>query len=280
MGGFKKVLIGCGVLAGVVVAGFVGDVAWYFHTLGPGSQPDVLKAARSAPTQAADQAVTAQVDDKIGQLRAALPWAAYLGTAVADVCSTDVPPIAFVGVKESWVPVTCTRTDTVYEAFDGDFRQHLVHLDGALAKAGWVSQDTAFPHRQGEPVGLITSYDYDHTPPRDADPSQTATAAAFPNVVRMPYTVPVTRDFTPTAIGKEPTNRYPTGGTVEVSQAPHLPTLDGGQFAHDQMLKDPSDTTTYYRAWQPYTPAQVAAAYPVHGAVIAIALSVSYGTGG
>ncbi|MBS2534690.1 hypothetical protein KGQ20_18115 [Catenulispora sp. NF23] len=277
MGGFKKVLIGCGVLAGIVVAGFVGDVAWYFHSLGPGSQPDVLKAARSAPTQAADQAVTAQVDSRTGQLRAALPWATYLGTAVEDVCKVALAPDGSFGAKQSWLPVTCTRTDTVYEAFDGDFRQHLVQLDGVLGKAGWRSTDLPPMRRQGEQPSLAGWFDYDHTPPSDPDPSQIAAAAAFPNVVRLGYDVPVTEDFAPPK-GLGP--HLPHNGTVEVSQAPRLPTLDGGQGDHDLMLKYPSVTTSYFRAWQPYNRTQVAAAYPAHGAVIAIALSVSYGTGG
>jgi len=278
MSAVEKALRGCAITAGALIALVVAMVLWYFHSLGPGPQPDVGKAARSATAETADQAVTAQVDDRIGRLRTALPWATYLGTAVADVCSTEEKPIAFVGVHESWLPVTCTRTDTLYEAFDGDFRQHLAELDTVLADAGWRPGDLTLVPRRGGTPGLAAYFDRMHEPPRDPSPSEIARAAAEPNAASMFYTVPITRDYTPPAAANAPVADHPTRGRVEVTQAPRVPSLDGGQNAHDTMLRYPSVKTSYYRTWQPYSPAQVAAAYPAHGAVIAIELDVSYGT--
>jgi len=180
MSAVEKALRGCAITAGALIALVVAMALWYFHSLGPGPQPDVGKAARSATAETADQAVTAQVDDRIGRLRTALPWATYLGTAVADVCSTEEKPIAFVGVHESWLPVTCTRTDTLYEAFDGDFRQHLAELDTVLADAGWRPGDLTLVPRRGGTPGLAAYFDRMHEPPRDPSPSEIARAAAEP----------------------------------------------------------------------------------------------------
>lgn len=276
MSALQKLLRGCAITAGALIALIVGAAFWYFHSLEPGPQPDVAKAARSATAAAADQAVTAQVDDRIGRLRAALPWAAYLGTAVSDVCSTEEKPIAAIGAKESWLPVTCTRTDTVYEAFDGDFRQRLAQLDTVLDTAGWRLADPNPSQVRGDRPGLLSQVDYMHELSPDPSPSEIARAAAEPNVARQGYVVPIDRDFAPPAAGSLPSSA--SNGTVEVTQAPNLPILDAGQNAHDTMLKYPSVTTSYYRTWQPYTHAQVAAAYPAHGAVVAIELSVIYGT--
>lgn len=278
MSAFEKMLRGCAIIAGSLIALVVGVALWYVHSLGPGPQPNVGKAARSATAEAADQAVAAQVDDRIGRLRAALPWATYLGTAVADMCSTEEKPVAAFGAQESWLPVTCTRTDTLYEAFDGDFRQHLAELDTVLAAAGWRPGDVTLLPRRGGTPGLAASFDRMHEPARDPTPAQIAQAAAEPNAAGMYYTVPITPDYTPPAVTNAPVTDHLTRGRVEVTQAPHIPSLDGGQGAHDIMLRYPSVKTSYYRTWQPYSLAQVAVAYPAHGAVVAIELDVSYGT--
>ncbi|MEY9934302.1 hypothetical protein ABH926_008967 [Catenulispora sp. GP43] len=94
-----------------------------------------------------------------------------------------------------------------------------------------------------------------------------------PKYAKMPYIVPITPDFPPAAGLAVATN-----ATIEVTLAPELPELDGGQNAHDSSVRFPS-SGLYYQAWQPYSPAQVAAAYPAHSAVIAIELAVDYGTG-
>ncbi|MEY9862459.1 hypothetical protein ABH935_008107 [Catenulispora sp. GAS73] len=271
-----KLAGGCAVIVAVPLVWLGVSVYSTEQNMEPESQPDVVKAAQSAIARSADQAVSAQVDSRIGQVRAALPWAAYLGTTVADVCRTVYTPSAFFGARSTWSPVTCTRTDTVYEAFDGDFKQRLAQLDGALDGAGWRPQGQVVLPKQERP-GLVAELDTTSQVPRDADSSQIAAAALRSNVVKLTYYVPITNDFTP-----------PTGTAayadkpcqVEVTRAPHLPDLDDGTSDHDRALKDPSAGTSYYRAWQPYSPAQVATAYPAHSGVIAITLSVRYGTGG
>ncbi|WP_194916804.1 hypothetical protein [Catenulispora rubra] len=239
---------GCAVILAVPLVWFGVSVFSSFQRMEPESQPDVVKAAQSATARSADQAVSAQVDSRVGQVRAALPWAAYLGTTVADVCQTVHTPSGSFGARSTWSPVTCTRTDTVYEAFDGDLQQRLAQLDGVLGGAGW------------RPLGQVAAPKQDRS-----------------GVVKLPYYVPITRDFTP------PTGTAAYGEQacqVEVTRAPHLPDLDDGTAAHDLALKDPSAGTSYYRAWQPYSPAQVATAYPAHSAVVAFTLSVRYGTSG
>jgi hypothetical protein len=233
MSAFEKALRGCAIIAGALIALVVGMFLWYAHSLGPGPQPDVQKAARSATAEAADQAVTAQV--------------------------------------------ICTRTDTLYEAFDGDFRQHLTDLDTVLGNAGWRPENVTLVPRHGGTPGLAANFDHLHELPQDPTPAQIAQNATEPNVASLYYTVPITRDYTPPA-ANVPVFDHPTGGLVEVTQAPHVPGLDGGQNAHDIMLRYPSVKMSYYRAWQPYTLAQVAAAFPAHSAVIAIELDVRYGT--
>ncbi|WP_441248208.1 hypothetical protein [Kitasatospora sp. McL0602] len=64
-----------------------------------------------------------------------------------------------------------------------------------------------------------------------------------------------------------------------MAQAPYLPTLDDGTAAHDVALKYPSVKTSYYVDWQQYNHAQLAtAAYPAHGAVLAISIGGNYNT--
>jgi hypothetical protein len=272
----------CGMVVGVFVAIALAMAYVYARHNAPAPEPDVAKAARSATARTGDQAVTAQVDSRIGQVRAALPWATYLGTVVADVCDTGLTPSHGEAVNRiAWTPVTCTRTDTLYEAFDGDFKQHLTQLDAALDTAGWHLVDPVMRLSPGHQAGLFSSLEDIHRPPGGATWSQINQAAALPNVVRLDYTVPVTPDFTPPA---EPEvtgvvgGGNPTGGIVEVAQAPHLPSLDDGSGRHEEAVGHPKIKTSYFRAWQPYD--QVARAYPAHGAVIAVQFSVSYGTSG
>ncbi|KDN86255.1 hypothetical protein [Kitasatospora cheerisanensis] len=179
---------GCAVVAYVVLAGLLGLAFCFWLTVRPEPQPDVEKAARSAAARAADREVTIRSDRQLDQLKAALPWADYLGTTVADVCTTStVTHMGF--ARQRWNPVTCTRTSTAYLAFDGDFRQHLALLDTAVAAAGWKTDDR-LPLRTSEPPGLVAALDHAHQPPGDATEAQLAEAAARPNEARVRYTLP------------------------------------------------------------------------------------------
>ncbi|MFC8716500.1 hypothetical protein [Kitasatospora sp. NPDC057198] len=274
MSGRGGVSRGCAAVVWVVLAGVVGAAAWVYLSLRPEPQPDVAKAARSAAARAADQEVTAESDRGLDRLRAALPWATYLGTTVADVCGTEPVNHGFALTRRTWTEVACSRTTTVYEAFDGDFQQRLGQLDAALAAAGWRPSDP--PYYLGEQGGLVGALAYAHNPGDGAGPSEAAAAAARPNVALVRYTVPVgSGSVTPAGSG---TAVLP-GGAVQVAQAPYLPTLDDGTAAHDRVLKSPSSTTSYYVDWQQYDRARLSAAYPAHAAVLALSLRVGYRTG-
>ncbi|MFE0461929.1 hypothetical protein ACFW1A_22045 [Kitasatospora sp. NPDC058965] len=262
--------------AGVVLAGILGLAGWIYLSLRPEPQPDVAKAAQSTAARAADRALTAQLDRQLDQLRAALPWATYLGTTVADSCSTGWVDHGFAITRQTWIPVTCSRATTVYEAFDGDFRPRLAQLDTALAAAGWHPDWIGTPLYRGEHPGLVAAFDDAHRPPDDPTPSESAAAAARPNVARVRYAVPISSDFVPPA-GSRTTGQ--PSATVEVAQAPYLPLLDDGTAAHDVTLKYPSVKTSYYVDWQQYSRSQLtAAAYPAHGAVLAVSIGGYYNT--
>ena len=262
-------------IIGVLLAGCLGLVVWFFLSTRPEPQPDVAKAARSASARAADQALTARMDDRMDQVRGALPWATYLGTTVADVCSTHSATASFMA-RQTWTPVTCTRTSTVYEAFDGDFKQRLSQLDAALGAAGWRPEWGGMPNKAGQEPGLVAAFDYAHQPPGDPSPSEVAEAAARPNMVNLEYTVPSTADF---VLPSGRSRYFRSGGTVDVVQAPHLPTLDDGTALHDIALKYPSDKTSYYVDWKQYSRPQLeAAAYPAYDAILAISISEPYNT--
>ncbi|MFJ9610817.1 hypothetical protein ACIRS1_31200 [Kitasatospora sp. NPDC101176] len=261
----------------MVLAGGFGLAAWIYLSLRPEPQPDVAKAAQSVTARAADRALTAQADRQLDQVRAALPWAIYLGTTVADSCSTGWVDHGLALTRRTWTPVTCSRTTTVYEAFDGDLPSRLAELDTVLATAGWHPDRTGAPLDREEHPGLVAALDYAHRPPDDPTPAQVAEAAARPNAATVQYAVPISFDFVPPASAKATARQ---GGTVDVAQAPYLPALDDGTAAHDVMLKYPSVKTSYYVDWRQYGHSQLAAAaYPAHGAVLAISISGNYNTG-
>jgi len=204
-----------------------------------------------------------------------LPWATYLGTTVADSCDTTTVNRAFFSATR-WMPVTCARTSTAYLAFDGDYRQQLALLDTTLATAGWKVEDSP-PLPLGKQPGLLTNLDYMHELPSDATAEQIARVAAEPTDVTAHYTVPIPSAFVRPDVGA---SMLGPNGTVNVVEAPRLPTVDDRTATHDRTLEYPSVKTTYFVDWQPYTRAQLAAAaYPAHGAVLAISLSAPYNTG-
>ncbi|MFJ9695571.1 hypothetical protein [Kitasatospora sp. NPDC101183] len=248
-----------------VLAVVVGLGVWLYVELRPEPQPDVEKAAHSAAAREADRVLTARLDGQVEKVKVGLPWATYLGTTVADVCSTDTVRRGFSFTRERWLPVTCTRTTTVYEAFDGDFRERLGQLDAALAAAGWSAGWTGNPMYKGQQPGLVAALDYVYG------------ARAKPGPVRVQYGVPIRDDF----VSQDPggPNRAPNG-EVEVVQGPGLPSLDGGTYLHDVYLKYPTVKTKYYVDWQPYSRERLAAdAYPAHSTVVAITVTGSYNTG-
>ncbi|MFD8596223.1 hypothetical protein ACFV1L_14615 [Kitasatospora sp. NPDC059646] len=256
----------------MLLAGFLGLAVCFWAAVRPEPQPDVEKAARSPAARAADRTATAESDRQLDRLKAALPWASPLGTTVADVCTTSaVNHMGF--ARQRWNPVTCTRTSTAYLAFDGDFRQHLVLLDTALAGAGWRTDDR-LPLRTPEPPGLAAAFDYGHQPPGDATAAQIAEAAARPDVATVRYTLPNGTGYAPPP-GADVAPAGP-GATVEVVRAPHLPALDDGTSAHDLTLKYPTVRTSWFVDWQPCSRAELAAAYPAHSAVVAVSLRFPY----
>ncbi|MFJ5924242.1 hypothetical protein ACIQF6_16745 [Kitasatospora sp. NPDC092948] len=241
----------------VILAGVLGVALWIAVALHDDPRPDVAKAARSEPARTADRAAAARMDRQLDQLRAALPWATHLGTAVADSCTTDtVPHTGF--ARTRWTAVTCTRTATAYLAFDGDFRRELGQLDTVLAAAGWKPGD-----EPGDQPGLVAACDHLHR------------ADGRPDEATVWYTPPIPSDFVlPSGDGA-----YPRGpsATVRAVQAPGLPNVDDGTDVHDRALENPSGGT-YFVDWQPYSRTRLSAAYPAHGAVLAVTVRVPYNT--
>lgn len=273
---------GCGVLACLTLAGIVGLAVHLYLSLRPEPVPDVKKLALSATARAADRNVAVQMDRQADQLRAALPWATYLGTTVADACSTDTAMTGFAITRQRWNPVTCYRATTVYEAFDGDFRQRLAQLDTVFAAAGWRAGSVATVQIPGEHPGLVSAFDWLHKPPDDPTPAEVAEAAGRRNVVSVPYySVPISSDYVPPPGQMPPVSAQSgqPGATVQVAQAPYLTTIDDGTIDHDLAVEYASLKTAYYLQWQPYTHAQLATAYPAHGAVLAICITANYNTG-
>lgn len=208
----ERVRRGCAVVAKVVLAGAVGLAVWVYLSLRPEPQPDVGKAAHSATARAADRALTVQLDGQIDRLRAALPWAAYLGTTVADVCTTDSTTTAFTFTRQRWLPVTCTRTTTMYEAFDGDFLERLGQLDAALTAAQWRADWKGYPSYPRPRPGLVAAYDYSRPSPTSGAPD----GAPLPGSASVRYDVPITSDFVPPA---DSMTRGKPSGSVEVVRA-------------------------------------------------------------
>ncbi|MFI9786616.1 hypothetical protein ACIHEI_24410 [Kitasatospora sp. NPDC051984] len=52
-----------------------------------------------------------------------------------------------------------------------------------------------------------------------------------------------------------------------------MPTIDDGTAAHDLTLE-----TRHFVDWQPYSHTQLSAAYPAHGAILAISVRLPYNT--
>ncbi|MCX4751327.1 hypothetical protein OG455_38500 [Kitasatospora sp. NBC_01287] len=258
----------------LVLLALVGAlIGWVYLSLRPDPMPNVTKAAHSPTARAADQLITPQMDAQLAGLKAALPWATPLGTGVSDLCRTVVNPTGedFLA-RETWSPVTCGRTVTLYAAFDGDLTARLGQLDTALGAAGWQPQNLS--NRPGD-HGLTGQLAYLHRPPDDPTPAEVAAAAARPNTVDLAYKVPIT-DPTPYPLpGPSTVDRQPLpiGGRVYVAQAPLVPFVDDGVAVHDD-----HSPTDYYLAWQPLPRADLAAAYPAHGAVLVITLSIGYKT--
>lgn len=250
---------GCAVIAGLAVALFVAVGLFLYFDLRAEPQPNVAKAARSDTARAEDAKLTLQIDRQLGQLRDALPWATYLGTTVADVCSTSEVDHGFAITRDTWYPVDCSRTVTVYEAFDGDLRKRLAQLDTALAAAKWTPDE--------DPPGSAAA--------RHALVKDFGSGNPVPNETSLGYSVPITSDYR-----EPPGPRAFTASraTVDVDQAPRLPTLDDGTTAHDIALENPSDKTSYYVEWHQYSQAQLATAYPAHTAVLALSIMELYNT--
>ncbi|GAA3020701.1 hypothetical protein GCM10020229_34880 [Kitasatospora albolonga] len=264
---------GCGTVALVVLPAVAGVAVWGYLSLRPEPQPGVEKVARSAAARAAGGVVSARLDGQLGQLGAALPWATRLGATVADVCETDTVDHGFAITRDTWLPVTCTRTVTVYSAFDGDFKERLRQVDTALSAAGWRAGEV--PNRAGTEGGLVEALAYAHSPGGGASAEETAVAAARPNVAWMQYTLPLKDDFVVPAEARGNGGR-PTA-TVQMAQAPHLPYLDDGTALHDVALKYPTVRTRYYVDWQQYGRDRLAAdAYPAHGAVLVVSVRAGY----
>jgi hypothetical protein len=112
------------------------------HALAGKPPPDIAPFAHSAATRAADEAAARRSSARLADLTSALPWAAPLGTSVADSCRT-LGESTFVGETKTWSTISCVRTSVLYVAFDGDVRSRLRQLDAALAAQGWAAQDGA-----------------------------------------------------------------------------------------------------------------------------------------
>ncbi|MEW2519032.1 hypothetical protein [Actinacidiphila alni] len=124
----------------VVVGAVVGGALWHFHRMVDRPPPDVAAFARSAATRRAGEDAAREGAARLGELRAALPWAVPVGTSVADSCRT-LEEGAMFGPR-NWSPIRCTRNTVLYLAFDGDIRTRLRQLDAVLAEKKWAGTDS------------------------------------------------------------------------------------------------------------------------------------------
>lgn len=119
------------------------------------SPPDVHAVARSKQVADAAMRVTKPLDDQLSALLRLRPWLhPQSGNAVDDRCTTV-----------NWVEmraVTCARTVTAFDAFDGDFVARNREIDARLVAAGWHAAPYGIPYviesyyltMQGQPQSL------------------------------------------------------------------------------------------------------------------------------
>ena len=229
-------------LLAVVVLLF-GWGIWQLRRQQNPSPPDVRALADSASARTADHAATQLTDHQLSLLRAATPWASYLGTSVVDGCTTELMG-GF--MASTWTPAGCERQTVVYAAFNGDIQQRLRQLDTAVDALHWHSQQT-----------LLSKLDAFQQPPGDT-------------------TAEVSADYGP---DPDP-GPQPDSLDVSVTQKPGLP--QGYGLAGWQAEVNPQASLgNSYRAatvaWQPLSAAALAkAAYAAHGYLLAFTFSAGY----
>ncbi|MFE3517559.1 hypothetical protein [Streptomyces sp. NPDC059166] len=140
----EKVARGC-TTAVLVVVCVVCVVAlgalWQIHRALDRTPPDVGAFAHSTAVRTAGTRAAQRSSARLGELTSALPWAAPLGTSVADSCRTENQN-AFIG-PANWAPVNCARSTVLYLAFDGDIRTRLRQVDAVLTERGWAGPDSS-----------------------------------------------------------------------------------------------------------------------------------------
>ncbi|MBY8881418.1 hypothetical protein [Actinacidiphila acidipaludis] len=265
----EAVARGCGITA-LVAAGLVCLLVlialWQLHRAWDRKPPDIDAFAHAAATRTADAAAARTSSAQLAELTSALPWAAPLGTSVADSCRTENESALFGAAR--WAPVNCVRSTVVYVAFDGDLRTRVHQLDATLAARRWVGATslenslTAMTARIGQTAGA----------PSPAGPQQRSTEAPTPP----PLCV---------SAGYRPSSQnygMAHGGLgvrlrVAVAERPCTPEADTGDIQVGGTTEKYTVDGTVYLTWHPLATLTVSrSAHVMHRYVAAFSLVDSY----
>ncbi|WP_143120635.1 hypothetical protein [Actinacidiphila alni] len=247
-----------------VVCAVVLGALWQIHRTWDRPPPDVGAFARSAATRSAGADAAREGAARLGELRAALPWAVPVGTSVADSCRT-LEQGAMFGPR-NWSPIRCTRNTVLYLAFDGDIRTRLRQLDAVLAEKKWAGTDagrntlTAMATWLSEAGG-------------DASPSAVQRGSTEPPGSRP---ICLSTGYVPAAQAAAPTGAE-VGLQAAVAERPCPPEADTGDLQLDGPPRKSAVEGTYYVAWHPlWTRAVSRSAYADHRYLVAFSLVDTY----
>lgn len=248
-------------LFGVCALG-VGALWWMHHALAGKPPPDIAPFAHSAATRAADEAAARRSSARLADLTSALPWAAPLGTSVADSCRT-LGGRSFVGEATMWSSISCVRTSVLYVAFDGDVRTRLRQLDAALAAQGWAARDGA--------RDMLSALDASRQSP--AAPPQPGIRPATRSICLMTTYAPAAQ-ASPAAPGATA-----TALTASVAEYPCTPRVTTGDVQNDGPPRKSRDEGVLYLDYHPlWIQAVARTAYAHHRYLAAFSLTDRYAT--
>ncbi|MER7756611.1 hypothetical protein [Kitasatospora sp. NPDC097643] len=140
----KKWLV-IGLVLGTAVVGATGWAAWQGglllgqvqHAVGKAlspTPPNVAELARSREAVAADRAMSADIDQRLGALIPAIPGTEVIGAGVEDGCG--VGPSESDGFGSRFPAPQCRRQVVKYLAVTGDLRAAKSHWERALTTQG------------------------------------------------------------------------------------------------------------------------------------------------
>ena len=149
-----KVAVGTLTTVAILAVGLPLAILTYVHFAWAG--PDVRQESKKAEAQRRHTSVASMMDRSLATVAGAAPHATRLASAIRDYCDNEVTSF---GAKPQ---MRCSRTVTVYLAFDGDQAEVERAWAKSLAVADWTWSDSMITYQRfgsrvaGYPAVVVT----------------------------------------------------------------------------------------------------------------------------